>query len=47
VLGPGADEKGTVLSSGGYVTGWRKEADGRWKVIFDTGTPDPPSPKKQ
>lgn len=32
--------KETVLSSGGYVTGWRKDANGQWKVNFDTGTPD-------
>jgi hypothetical protein len=27
-------EKGT----GGYVTVWKKQADGGWKVLFDTGT---------
>ena len=36
------DGNETVLSQGGYVTWWRKDADGKWKVIFDTGSPDPP-----
>jgi len=31
-----------VLRTGAYVTWWRKGADGRWKVILDTGAPDPP-----
>jgi ketosteroid isomerase-like protein len=25
-------------STGGYVTIWRKQADGSWKVLFDVGT---------
>ena len=24
-----------------YVTVWKKQADGSWKVVFDTGAPDP------
>ena len=27
-------------STGKYVTIWRKQADGRWKVVFDGGNPD-------
>lgn len=30
-----------VLRTGAYVTWWRKGDDG-WKVILDTGAPDPP-----
>jgi ketosteroid isomerase-like protein len=29
-----------VVAEGGYVTWWKKQADGKWKVIFDTGCPD-------
>ena len=30
-----------IVATGSYITGWRKEADGRWKVSLDTGTSDP------
>jgi len=33
----GAEE---VLSSGAYLTWWRLDDGGRWRVILDTGTPD-------
>ena len=33
--------KEKVLSQGGYATWLRKESAGRWKVIIDTGSPDP------
>lgn len=36
-----ADGKETVLSTGKYVTWWRKDANGAWKVILDTGVSDP------
>jgi ketosteroid isomerase-like protein len=36
---PTGSEK--IVATGSYITGWRKEADGRWKVSFDTGTADP------
>lgn len=36
-----------AIASGAYVTGWRKEASGQWKVIFDTGVPDQSGAKKQ
>jgi len=40
------------VNTGKYVTIWRKQADGVWKVVFDGGSPDtkplasvaPPSP---
>ncbi|MDX2192217.1 MAG: DUF4440 domain-containing protein [Gemmatimonadales bacterium] len=32
---------GQVQLTGRYVTIWRKQADGEWKIIFDTGEPDP------
>ena len=31
-----------VLSTGRYLTIWRKQADGSWKAELDTGNPDPP-----
>jgi ketosteroid isomerase-like protein len=34
-----SDGKDKVLSTGAYVTTWRKDAAG-WRVIFDTGVPD-------
>jgi ketosteroid isomerase-like protein len=35
------DEKGSVLvGSGKYLTVWRLQVDGSWKVEFDTGVPD-------
>lgn len=33
-----------VLRTGSYITWWRKEKDGKWRVILDTGAPDPPRP---
>ena len=48
-LGPRAG--GAPLVRGSYVTIWRKQADGAWKVVLDAGnadpTPAPPPPKKQ
>jgi len=38
-----ADGKGQI-TTGKYVTIWRKQADGSWKVVFDGGNPDS-SPK--
>jgi ketosteroid isomerase-like protein len=42
------DEKGSaVQGTGKYLTVWRLQKDGSWKVEFDTGVPDtsPASPK--
>lgn len=39
----GTNEKGeAVVQEGNYVTIWRKQEDGSWKVAFDTGNPGPP-----
>lgn len=32
-----------VLTSGRYITMWRKEPDGSWKVVLDAGANDAPS----
>ena len=35
------EEKGKqVFATGKYVTIWRKQHDGSWKVVFDTGVTD-------
>jgi ketosteroid isomerase-like protein len=31
----------TVVRTGKYVSIWRKEKDGRWRVALDIGSPDP------
>ncbi len=33
----------SVLTSGRYITMWRKEADGTWKVVLDAGANEPPA----
>lgn len=42
VLRRGEDGAERVVASGAYVTVWRLGDDGRWRVILDTGAPDPP-----
>ncbi len=32
----------TVVTHGSYVTIWRKQGDGTWKVVLDVGNTDPP-----
>jgi ketosteroid isomerase-like protein len=32
-----------LLLKGTYCTIWRKQADGSWKIVLDTGTPDGPA----
>lgn len=32
---------GTVTTHGSYVTIWRKQGDGSWKVVLDIGNSDP------
>lgn len=34
--------KGEVTYRGRYTTLWRRDANGQWKVIMDTGYPDAP-----
>jgi ketosteroid isomerase-like protein len=31
-----------VVTSGRFITIWRREADGSWKVVLDAGANDPP-----
>ncbi len=38
----GADGQ-PVVTQGKYVTIWKKQPDGRWKAVLDTGSPDAPS----
>jgi ketosteroid isomerase-like protein len=41
--GRSKDSRGNpVLTSGRYITMWRKEPDGSWKVILDAGSNEPP-----
>jgi len=32
-----------IITSGRYITMWRKEPDGSWKVVLDAGSNEPPS----
>lgn len=36
--GKGADGKMTTMR-GSYLTVWRKQKDGAWRVVYDTGSP--------
>jgi ketosteroid isomerase-like protein len=38
-------ENAGVAATGKYVTIWKKQADGAWKVVFDSGVPDTPKNK--
>src|SRR5947209_19917709 len=39
----GKNAKGEeVTQTGKYITVWKKQKDGSWKVVADTGTVDPP-----
>lgn len=43
----GKDPKGNdVTQTGKYITVWKKQKDGSWKVVVDTGTVDPPPAAK-
>ncbi|MCI0641793.1 MAG: nuclear transport factor 2 family protein [Gemmataceae bacterium] len=44
ILSKPAEGKEEVVRTGAYVTWWRMGEDGRWKVILDTGSVDPPKP---
>jgi ketosteroid isomerase-like protein len=42
----GKNPKGEeVTQTGKYITVWKKQKDGSWKVVADTGTVDPPAAK--
>jgi ketosteroid isomerase-like protein len=32
-----------ILTSGRYITIWRKQPDGNWKVVLDAGANEPPN----
>jgi len=36
------DQGKRIVGSGKYVTIWRRQSDGSWKVAFDSGVPDTP-----
>jgi len=36
------DDGKTMESSGRYITVWKKQKDGAWKIVTDTGSPDGP-----
>ena len=43
----GKDASGNpATATGNYVSIWRKQPDGRWKVVLDIGTPGTPAVKK-
>src|SRR5256885_3053380 len=43
----GKDPQGNdVTQTGKYITVWKKQKDGSWKVVADTGTVDPPPAAK-
>ena len=41
VLAVGRDGATEVLRKGTYMTVWRREKDGRWKVVADLGSQEP------
>ena len=41
---PGPDGKSRV-GTGHYVTIWKRQADGAWRFVLDTGNPHPPARK--
>jgi ketosteroid isomerase-like protein len=44
----GKNPKGEeVEQTGKYLTVWKKQTDGSWKVVADTGNVDPPAKKNQ
>ena len=46
LAGRAADGTSRILATGRYMTVWRRQADGAWKVVADLGGPDP-APKPQ
>lgn len=43
---PGPDGK-EKLSTGWFLTIWKKQPDGSWRYVMDTGVPDKPAAAKQ
>ena len=41
--GPGADGKARV-STGWFLTIWKRQPDGTWRYVMDNGAPDRPAP---
>jgi len=39
---PGKDGADARVSTGNYVTIWKRQADGSWKFVLDGGNPTPP-----
>jgi ketosteroid isomerase-like protein len=37
------DDGKPQVSKGSYLTTWKQQKDGSWKVISDIGSPDPPA----
>ncbi len=43
----GTDSTGAPIERyGKYVTIWKKQTDGTWKFVLDTGNPSPPPPTR-
>ena len=34
----GAQAPATAVTRGNYLTVWKKQADGAWRIVFDTGS---------
>jgi hypothetical protein len=46
VLKSGKEGKEEVVGRGSYLTRWRREAGGAWRVLLDTGTQEPPTKQR-
>jgi ketosteroid isomerase-like protein len=43
--GPGADGH-PIIKGGFFLTIWKRQPDGTWRYVMDTGAPDRPGPSK-